>query len=142
MKTLYDVLVGIFEAAEKVEYLADTGSVVSYAELMGIELPLPLAESVVDVGKKVQAAIAEGICDSMTWDQAKRDLTCYMNPTSGDVQTVEMWRGDYESMPHEEWFGYKDEEELERNKNLNLHWLDDSGLMEVEYNIETKQWEE
>ena len=43
-------------------------------------------------------------------------------------------------MPHEEWFGYKDEEELERNKNLNLDWLAESGLVEVEYSVELKDW--
>lgn len=136
MKTLYDVLVAIFESAEKSEYLSDIDSVVSYAEFMGFELSLPLAESVIDVGKKVQAAIAEGICDSMTWDQAKRDLTCYMNPISGDVQTVEMWRGDYESMPYEDWFG------KEKDPCQDLDWLNDSSLVEVKYNTETKVWED
>lgn len=135
MKTLYDVLLGIFESAEKAEYLADTGSVVSYAELMGIELPLPLAESVIDVGKKVQAAIDNGACDDMTWAWAKRELICYMHPVSGDVQTVEMWRQDYKQSIHAEWFGHKDEEELE-----SLNWLDDSGLVEVEYSVELKDW--
>lgn len=138
MKTLYDVLEAIFNSAEKAEHLASVDGVLAVSEwFFGVNLPLPLAESVLRVGKKVQAAIAEGTCDSMTWTRAEQELTCYMHPVSGDVQTVEMWRQDYKQSIHAEWFGHKDEEELE-----SLNWLDDSGLVEVEYNIETKEWEE
>lgn len=137
MKTLYDVLNAIFESAEKAEYLASIDGVLGVSEwFFGFNLPLPLAESILRVGNKLQAAIDNGTANDTTWSWAKLELTCYMHAMSGDVQTVEMWRQDYESMPYEEWFG------KEKDPCQDLDWLNDSVLVEVEYNTETKCWEQ
>jgi hypothetical protein len=48
-------------------------------------------------------------------------MTTYlMHYISGDVATVEDWRGDFESMDLETWFGLP----IERCEGL--HWLDDN----------------
>lgn len=130
MKTLFDILDGIFSSAEKDEYLSSPDSIISYAELtMGVSIEQDFAESIIRVGKKWIDSVNNGNGEwSRMREEAKELLKCYLHINSGDVATVEMWKSDYESMSAEIWFGL-------RPYYDDLHWLDDAGLVEVAWNV-------
>lgn len=139
MKTLFDILDGIFCSAEKDEYLSSPDSIISYAELtMGVSIEQDFAESIIRVGKKWIDSVNNGNGEwSRMREEAKELLKCYLHINSGDVATVEMWKDDFDAMDDESWFG-KSAKECE-----GLHWLSDvTSLTQVKYDTDSQEWVE
>lgn len=138
MKTLFDILDGILDSGYASENLSNAGSVVDYAAACSVDINSDLAESIIRVGKHWLDQRENGNGEwSRMREEAKASLACYLQVSSGDVATAEMWKSDFDAMDVESWFGKPAEECKE------LHWLNDNNaLIEVVFDVDSQEWTE